>query len=92
MDDYYSNPDDAEEESNDSPVDEKKSEEGETTLVPKSIFGSYECKVGDVKKFKVEHIYEDEVELSYVGKESKDEGPTMEKAQEELGMMAQEED
>jgi len=90
--DYYSNPDDTEPTSADdseSSMDEKDESEGETTLIPKSIFGSHKCKVGDIKKFKVVHEYEDEVEVEYAGKEHKpkDEERTMANAQDELSAM-----
>ena len=97
--DYYSNPDDpdavsesvAETQSDKNEPDEKDESDSETFLAPKSAFGSYKCKVGDVKKFEVVHEYEDEVELKYLGKESKaksEEGPSMDKANMELDKMA----
>lgn len=48
---------------------EDKDQDEKTALLPKSIFGGHKCKVGDIKKFEVVHIYEDEYEVKYVGKE-----------------------
>lgn len=55
-----------------SPAEEtEESTESNTALVPKSLFGSHECKVGDTYTFKVAGIYDDEVELAPV-KEDKE--------------------
>ncbi len=45
--------------------------ESQTTLVPKSMFGGKEPQPGDVCKFEIEHIYEDEVEIRYVNDNEK---------------------
>ena len=49
---------------------DSESMEGETALVPKSIFGQKQPEVGDTCTFKVEHIWENEIELSYVASDS----------------------
>lgn len=48
--------------------DTKKDEEPgpETASLPKELFGDKEPEVGDVCQFKVEHIWEDEIEVSYL--------------------------
>src|SRR5262245_48831713 len=46
---------------------------GGQTVVPKSVFGSYECKPGERKTFEVVGDHDDEVELKFVGKESGEE-------------------
>lgn len=38
----------------------------DSALLPKSFFGSKELKVGSECKVKIEHLWEDEVEVSYV--------------------------
>ncbi len=45
------------------PGDEK---EAETALLPKSLFPGEPPDIGDVCDFKVEHVWEDEIEVSYV--------------------------
>src|SRR5438105_633653 len=39
--------------------------ESETALLPRSMFGGKEPKPGEEYIFKVEHIYSDEIEVSY---------------------------
>lgn len=46
------------------PGDEKKPE-SETALLPKSLFPGEPPAIGDVCRFKVEHIWEDEIEVSF---------------------------
>lgn len=61
----------------DKPMDKGKDDEtmeGETSMLPKSMFGGAEPNVGEEYIFKVEHIFENEVEVSYAkGGEEKDE-------------------
>jgi len=57
---------------------EKTTAESETTLVPKSLVGDA-VEIGDTVTLKVEHIYEDEVEVSLLSKdEDEDEDETVE--------------
>jgi hypothetical protein len=46
------------------PGEDKKSE-ATTALLPKSLFPGEAPAIGDVCQFKVEHVWEDEVEVSY---------------------------
>ena len=72
-DDYYSAPDSASASpgdaggvrSNKPQGDNEDEMEGNTALVPKSIFGSKIPAVGQECRFKCEHIWENEVELSW---------------------------
>jgi len=45
-------------------------EEGgvQSALIPKSMLMGYECKPGDKITLEVVHLYEDEVEVKFVGK------------------------
>jgi hypothetical protein len=45
--------------------------ESETALLPKSLFPGAPPAVGDVCQFRVEHVWEDEIEVAYV-KEGQD--------------------
>lgn len=45
---------------------EEKTPETETALLPKSLFPGEPPAIGDVCQFKVEHIWEDEFEVSYM--------------------------
>ncbi len=47
-------------------ADDEKDQGAETASLPKSMFGDKEPAVGDVCQFKVEHIWEDEIEVSWV--------------------------
>jgi len=59
---------------------EEKQPEAETALLPKSLFPGEPPAIGDVCQFKVEHIWEKEVEVSYVkegeGEEKPASGPS----------------
>lgn len=44
---------------------EEKQTEAETALLPKSLFPGEEPAIGDLCQFKVEHVWEDEIEVSY---------------------------
>lgn len=46
--------------------DEEQTPESETALLPKSLFPGEEPAVGDVCQFKIEHIWDDEIEVSYM--------------------------
>jgi hypothetical protein len=50
----------------DSKPGEDKTPETETALLPKSLFPGEPPAIGDVCSFKVEHIWENEIEVSYV--------------------------
>lgn len=41
---------------------------GDTALLPKALFEDY-CKEGDIERFEIVKIYDDEVEVRKVGKE-----------------------
>ena len=75
--------------------DSQDSMEGETSLLPKSFFQGKDLTVGNECKVKIEHVYDDEVEVSYVphstDEESGETSPddeTMEAAQSKLDGMA----
>jgi hypothetical protein len=52
--------------------DADESKENKTALLPKDFFGK-DLEVGKTCKVRVTHIYEDEVEVEYVGHGEKDE-------------------
>jgi hypothetical protein len=57
--------------------DKKRKSEGQSALLPKSILAGKEFKPGEEIVLKIEHIFDDEVEVSYSygdEKEGKDEG------------------
>lgn len=56
------------------PEKEDDGEEGATALLPKSVLGGKEFKPGDEVVLKIEHIYEDEVEVSYATGKDSDKG------------------
>lgn len=60
---------------------------GETALLPKSILGGKDFKPGDEIVLKVEHIYDDEVEVSYASEPKEPETNT----EPEMPMSADEE-
>ncbi len=63
--------------------------EGETALLPKSLLAGKDLKVGDEITLKVEHIYEDEVEVCPAdSKEEKSEPSAMSEAQGSMDQMA----
>jgi hypothetical protein len=57
------------------PGEDKKSE-ATTALLPKSLFPGEAPAIGDVCQFKVEHLFEDEVEVSYVKEGEGEESPS----------------
>lgn len=63
----------------DMPKDSEQDSE-ESALVPKSLVG--DAKVGDVCKFKVVHLYEDEAEIEYVDEANSDKS---ESSEDEMG-------
>jgi len=67
-DDLYSSGDDSPEDKPDKEDSSEDMDEQKTALLPKSIFKGKDCKPGDVVEMKVEHVYDDEVEVSYTGK------------------------
>lgn len=98
-DENYPTVDDGE--STDKPEDKA---EGKTALIPKSLLGGKKFKVGDTLTFKIEHEYDEELEISSPSAkpepdspqedategEPADEasGPSMANAQEQLGALA----
>lgn len=87
MPDYYPKPESDNPGPAESPEAENEEESsGGTTLIPKSVFGGREFNPGDTIEFKVTHIYEDEIAVEPVGKESKSEEPSP--ADMQLDMMA----
>lgn len=46
--------------------DDEKDPGTDTALLPKSLFPGEPPAIGDVCSFKVEHVWEDEIEVSYV--------------------------
>lgn len=64
-------------------------DEGATALLPKSVLGGKEFKVGEEVVLKIVHEYEDEVEVAYATEKAKE--PTEKappSADEEIDMMA----
>ena len=95
MDDMY-NPGEEDEGGGGKPGDPAAESENkvdaQTDAVSKEIFGGEVPEVGSEVKFRVEHIYEDQVELAYVksGKDdnvNKPKSPNMDAAAEKLGSM-----
>lgn len=71
--DDESSPSQAEsDESSDTSKRDKDDDDGNTALLPKSIFGGHKCKVGDIKKFKIVALYDDEAEVKYIRSDKKD--------------------
>src|SRR5262245_32454072 len=63
----------------------------ETSLLPKAFFGDKPLEVGTECKVRIEHVYDDEVEVSYVPHEEEDEsggGGAMKAAAMKLGEYA----
>lgn len=83
--DYYQGLEDTKEQ--ESP---KSPSETDTTLVPKSLVGDVD--VGAIVKLKVEHIYEDEVEVSLVSESDEDDEDETEDESEMPGMMSSNEE
>ena len=72
---------------------EEQGTESETAMLPLSIFGQKDVKPGSECTFKVEKVYDDEVEVSYVPHKSKppeEEGEAMSEAQGNIDRMAEE--
>lgn len=71
--------------------DDKGEMDADSALLPKSLFGGKLPEVGDECRFKVEHIFEDQVEVSYVkdGMDEKVKGKsTMDTATDAFDQMA----
>jgi hypothetical protein len=68
--DYYGG--DPGESSDDPPEKQEEGTEGETSLLPKSMFGKHEPKVGEEYVFKVVRLHEGEAEIAYATGEEKD--------------------
>jgi hypothetical protein len=70
--DYYGgNPGESSDNAPETPED-KKDMEGETSLLPKSMFGKHDPEVGEEYVFKVVRLHEGEVEIAYATGEEKD--------------------
>lgn len=71
-------------------TDQNEDQEGETFLVSKSNLGGTDPQPGDVCKFKVVRVHDDEVEFEWVSDDNKNEdsNPDMQKASGELDTMA----
>lgn len=63
--------------------------EGETALLPKSIFGSTPPEPGATCTFKVVHVYDDEVEVEYQDDENAEDNSELGKADSALAAMGQ---
>jgi hypothetical protein len=95
-DDYYSSdpssdgPAPANSTDDDSDPSKSDQPEGNGALVPKSLFGDGGPEVGSECKFRVVHVYDDEVELEYVkdGDDKKSSKPAMDEAEGGLDTMA----
>lgn len=72
--------------------DQSQDQEGETFLVSKSNLGGDDPQPGDVCKFEVVRVHEDEVEFKYVKEDNKNESdnPDMAKAHAQMDEMAKE--
>ena len=64
--------------SKDSPTPDTEGDkvEGETALLPKSLFAGKDLTVGSECKVKIEHVFGDEVEVSYVPHDDEESGET----------------
>lgn len=69
---------------------EPESTEQETALLPKSIFGQKDLKVGSECSFRIVHIYDDEIEVEYVAHKSKKPGGSMMEVDRNIDRMASE--
>jgi len=70
---------------------EQGADEQETALLPRSFFQGKDIEIGKTCEVKVEGIFEDEIEVSYVPHKKEDESKpdTMEGADKSLEMMAE---
>lgn len=81
-------------EGGDEPRDEQSSDQ-ETALLPRSIFGGQkDPEVGSECKFRIVHVYDDEVEVEYVPHKSTKpgRGQAMSDAEDEIDRMAKPEE
>lgn len=62
--------------------------EKDTALLPKSFFKSKELEVGSKCEVKIEHVFDDEVEVSYVAHKGDSETPEMDSAMAGMDEMA----
>lgn len=78
-------------ESSDMPKD-KKDEDGETALIPRSLFGGHDPKPGEEYVFEVVRAYEgDEIEIKYAPKKTgESDSDREESANDKLNSMGQE--
>lgn len=68
MADEYYHPVEAEPASAEQASEGQEENMGDTALLPKSLFQDY-CKEGDIERFEIVKIYDDEVEVRKVGKD-----------------------
>lgn len=74
--DYYPDPDDQNPMADEGDgADESSEGEGKTALIPKSLLGGKEFKVGDEVVLKITHEYEDEVAVEYAPEKPAEEEP-----------------
>lgn len=84
--DYYPKMDD--DAAPDKAGDGEEADEGETTLVPKSMFGGKDYQPGDKCTFEIMHDHGDEVEVRHVSDQSDEKHESeMDKAAGRLGAM-----
>lgn len=93
MADYYPHDDSSDQSTSDSGSmdgqdDTEERAEGETALVPKSLFAGKAPEVGDTVSLKVVHIYEDEIEVEPETEEKEESGSAMDEAMNGMGEMA----
>jgi len=67
---------------------EKKEGEATTALLPKSLFPGEPPAIGDVCQFKVEHLWENEVEVSYAKEGEEKPRSSMDNANDAFDKMA----
>lgn len=68
-----------------------KNEEGETALIPRSLFGGHDPKTGEEYVFEVVRAYEgDEIEIKYAPKKKGEEGNEEDSAHSKLDAMGTE--
>ena len=85
--DYYPEPDGPDESMPPPKEEDMDKSEGKTALLPKSVLGGKEFKVGEEVVLKVTHIYEDEVAVEYASEKPAEEGADELAGDEEFDMM-----
>lgn len=62
--------------------------EQNTALLPKSFFKAKELEIGNKCEVKIEHVFEDEIEVSYIAHKDESEKPEMDSAMAGIDEMA----